>query len=127
MNHLFLPYELALKLKEKGFDEKCLGGYSATDEHEFDFLFRISQVPIRKNSQVSFVLAPTYQQAIDWLYEKGISLEIYTCSDDGGKSFNHLIRKVGKKLYEIRALDNKCVTDRYEAWDNGIIEALKLI
>ena len=30
-------------------------------------------------------------------------------------------------IYEIRTLDNKCVTDRYEAWDKGIIEALKLI
>ena len=69
----------------------------------------------------------TYQEVIDWLYDKGISLEIYTCSDDGGKSFNHLIRKIGKKLYEIRTLENKCVADRYEALDKGIIEALKLI
>jgi len=69
----------------------------------------------------------THQQVTDWLYEKGISLEIYTCSDSRGKNFNHLIRKVGKMIYEIRTLDNKCVTDRYEAWDKGIIEALKLI
>ena len=71
--------------------------------------------------------AITHQEVIDWLYEKGISLEIHTCSDDGGKSFNHLIRKVGKSLYEIRALDNKCVSNRYKAFDKGIIEALKLI
>jgi hypothetical protein len=69
----------------------------------------------------------THQEVTDWLYEKGISLEIYTCSDSRGKSFNHLIRKVGKMIYEIRTLDNKCVTDRYEAWDKGIMEALKLI
>lgn len=34
-NHLnisnqFVPYELALKLKELGFNEKCLGGYDKT-------------------------------------------------------------------------------------------------
>lgn len=69
----------------------------------------------------------THQNVTDWLYEKGISLEIYTCSDSRGKSFNHLIRKVGRMIYEIRTLDNKCVTDRYEAWDKGIMEALKLI
>lgn len=69
----------------------------------------------------------THQNLTDWLYEKGISLEIYSCSDNGGKSFNHLIRKVGRKIYEIKTLDNKCVTDRYEAWDKGIIMALKLI
>ena len=25
MNHLFVPYEIALQLKEKGFDEFCIG------------------------------------------------------------------------------------------------------
>jgi len=70
----------------------------------------------------------SHHQVVDWLYDKhGISLEIYTCSNDGGKSFNHLIRKVGKKLYEIRTLDNKCVPNRYDAIDKGILEALKLI
>ena len=120
MNHLFLPYELALKLKEKGFNKECLGGYSDTKE------LKITRV-ICQSEINGFCLAPTYEQAIDWLYEKGISLEIYTCSEDGGKSFNHLIRKVRKKLYKLRALENKFVSDRSEAFNKGITEALKLI
>ena len=31
MKHLFLPYNLALLAKEKGFDEPCFATYSTND------------------------------------------------------------------------------------------------
>lgn len=40
MKHLFVPYELAVKLKEKGFDEPCFAAYMPSwdgSEHTIEF------------------------------------------------------------------------------------------
>jgi hypothetical protein len=68
MKHLFVPYWLALLLKEKGFDEPCLGFYY---EDNFELWKRKD---ICGNSDPVFdqvsCSAPLYQQVIDWLREK---------------------------------------------------------
>ena len=72
MEHLFIPYELALKLKEKGFDEFCLAFYPNTVDN-------ISFIK-NKNTQDNYVeiggypqkgiSAPLYQQVVDWFRDK---------------------------------------------------------
>lgn len=62
MEKLFVPYGLAVKLKELGFDEKCLAYYSNKDEYLF--FSTIKELPD------GFALAPLWQQAIDWFREK---------------------------------------------------------
>jgi len=122
----FIPYELALNLqhpntkevKYPAFDTECIAFWNHYQEIHFNHTY---------SEYNQHLKAPTYDQIIDWLYKQGISLEVYTCSDDLGKTFNHMIRKVGRKLYEIKSLDNKCVPNRYEAYNKGIKEALKLI
>jgi len=65
MKHLFVSYELTLKLKEKGFDEECLGLY-----------YKDGSFAYNPDSDV-FVGAPLYQQVIDWFREKhNIYIEI---------------------------------------------------
>lgn len=69
MENLFVPYDLALKLKEKGFDEPCFTWYEVHDlykEHELNnfLLYR------NHNRFVNDISAPLYQQVIDWLREK---------------------------------------------------------
>ena len=41
MEKEFVPYELAVKLKELGFDEECFGYYTELDHHQqvLHFLF----------------------------------------------------------------------------------------
>jgi len=60
MDREFIPYELALELKQLGFDEPCLKFYTEgilwLDSHLWD---------IKKD-----VLAPTYSQAFRWFREK---------------------------------------------------------
>lgn len=67
----FIPYNLALKLKEMGFNERCLAGYYNDGKNLWFFRFH-------KNSEREptvaerFATAPLWQQAFDWFREKGI-------------------------------------------------------
>ena len=81
MNEQFIPYELALKLKELGFDEECFNVYDELgfiqDEKKMDELNLIK------------LNAPLWQQAFDWFRkEKGFDswvIPIYYI--ENGKSF----------------------------------------
>lgn len=58
MNKEFIPYELALKLKELGFDEPCFSSYDKNGNL------------IRKTWQKIECSAPTYSQAFRFFREK---------------------------------------------------------
>ena len=85
---LFVPYEIALQLKEKGFDEPCFGiflneysnnpGYLYSREErnicneEIDEEGNIIGVFVTySNSKIfeQYTTAPLYQQVIDWFRE----------------------------------------------------------
>jgi hypothetical protein len=95
MKQQFVPYEIALKLKDKGFDEECLGTYqirSANPSYMYGKIayydIETNKVPklciehskIQKNSYLEneifngvkwgSIAAPLWQQAIDWFAEK---------------------------------------------------------
>jgi hypothetical protein len=74
MNKEFIPYELALELKELGFDEPCFRFYS--EKYTIDSKtggdiktgeFYLTDRPKTKPMRCS---APLYQQAFRWLYQK---------------------------------------------------------
>ena len=77
MKNQFVTYEIALKLKELGFDEECFCTYHNTElsrnpSHKMDAT-PIQGIPYTwKNSKVhnSIICAPLWQQAIDWFREK---------------------------------------------------------
>ncbi len=71
MKDLFVPYEIAVIAKEKGFDEPCLGYYS--DSHKLyltdntnGFENSILSVSNRVRNE-NLISAPLYQQIIEWL------------------------------------------------------------
>jgi hypothetical protein len=66
MNKEFIPYELALGLKQLGFQERCLGHYW---ENLFYFRTTFHHPSTMPNSPES-CLAPTYAQAFRWFREK---------------------------------------------------------
>jgi hypothetical protein len=71
MEKEFIPYEQALSLKELGFDEPCIGfytqnAYGSTLEQKVQYW----REPIGGNDDYVFVLAPLWQQAIDWFREE---------------------------------------------------------
>ena len=71
MKGLFIPYELAVKLKEKGFNEECLRCYSNGELQSFmDFrtIAFTSGIVLNENLSGGLVSAPLWQQVEEWLY-----------------------------------------------------------
>lgn len=61
MKKLFIPFEIALKLKELGFDELCYGRFLLDGE--------LKSFQAWRNSECMGCSSPFYQQAIDWIYK----------------------------------------------------------
>ena len=95
MKEQFVTYEIALKLKELGFDEPCLASYYTDDERNYvkdgtyDCRQKISSSidfdPFKEefdnfyinSNETYYVSAPLWQQVIDWLRdEHDIVIEI---------------------------------------------------
>jgi hypothetical protein len=81
MEKEFVSYEIALKLKELGFDEPCLTYYYELTSNLRTHL----AIDIRNawtysgNKKLGFTLAPLYQQVFKWLRNKyGIDFSINT-------------------------------------------------
>jgi hypothetical protein len=68
MEKEFVPYELALDLKELGFDEPCLK-YYVKQELNTDYSHSILKLK-QENFINGECLAPLYQQAFRWFREK---------------------------------------------------------
>ena len=62
MEEQFVPYELALKLKELGFEEECLASYNHVGK-------KLNIGEFVSHGKYS-ILAPLWQQAIDFFREK---------------------------------------------------------
>jgi len=137
MKEQFVNYEIALELKELGFNEECIAGYSnvykkiepdykITFEHKREFYLIIDE-EISIGSWIGWheirCLAPLWQQVIDWLREKKhVNIEIrmnypeykyfYTIGNIGNETFQY----VSKETFNYK-----------EAREKAILQALKLI
>ena len=69
MKEQFCTFDIALKLKELGFDEKCFGYFKEGDitgNHELTYSVGIhNRVTQKFNSGT--IAAPLWQQVVDWL------------------------------------------------------------
>ncbi len=122
MKHLFIPYELAVIAKEKGFNEKCIATYTQNTIGKGDRL-QFFVEPINPNDDFTFISAPLYQQIVDWLREKH-KIYIYI------NPFNEILNFKEVVLFKW-AIKDKCVAKEYstyyEALNKAIEEAFKLI
>jgi hypothetical protein len=69
MNKEFVPYELAVKLKQLGFDEPCFARFN----NDGDLLIAHTEKYIIDNGvdrSEFFTLSPLFQQAFRWFREK---------------------------------------------------------
>jgi hypothetical protein len=72
MEKEFVTYELALALKELGFDEPCFGYYVGLGDNNEE-QFKLLQIQSEKGQfewTDNVYQAPTYQQAFRWFREK---------------------------------------------------------
>ncbi|MBO5080354.1 MAG: hypothetical protein J6B82_05680 [Bacteroidaceae bacterium] len=126
MNEDFVTYEIAKKLKDKGFNETCLAYYTNDNTLYYNFSHKagaccidclLSHNLMPKDSvSGKFVDAPTTAQALKWLIkEKGIFVEISPAYIDityyvsvyknkNGRYFKHYISELKYKSYEQAAI-----------------------
>lgn len=98
MEKLFIPYELALKLKELGFNEECLARYCVVTEWEKptgEVRLQISNdCP---NNHKTLFKAPLWSQVFDWFREKhNYHYEIFLTSDSPYDKFHYRVMEIGK-------------------------------
>ena len=133
MKEQFIPYELALKLKELGFDEECIGYYQVVNNKTI--LFKIPTQPSHTSSQekvkyiygIKSIQAPLWQQAFDWFriggYYNYITSHLEPWGEDG-----MLEESYGYKIF-YKKCDYKCevkeVLKRFDTYEEARLECLK--
>lgn len=118
MKHLFVPYKLALKLKEKGFDEPCLAHWKWSPKFSEGVLYRL-KFSCTDKSNAHRCQAPLYQQVIDWFREKH---SIFISPENRNEHL--IVRGWNRKTNEHFIGDSN---EPREANHKAIEEALKLI
>lgn len=131
IKELFVSQELAIELKAKGFNEPCIMFYDFENElttfeqdlNEKITLYRSSE------TRLDFILAPLYEQVINW-FDKQYNIQIFLCRDDDGY-FSCKIKKWCDDLQDIygyvTVYDWNISRDKSESLEVVIKESLKLI
>jgi hypothetical protein len=132
MNKEFTPYEIALALKELGFDEPCAGRYYTDDSTLPIFMQWTTKEGTKFNSILlpygideimlsPFISAPLYQQAFRWFREK-YNLQANVCFDtEGGEPHYYFIIHIFKK--KEWGYDDNIST--YKTYEEAELECLK--
>jgi hypothetical protein len=108
MEKEFVPYELALELKQLGFDEPCFGVYATKDGY------------VRKSAYDENGDAPLYQQAFRWFREK-YDLRIWIESNYGVLKFEHVIATTNPNFIGKQSND----FSSYKTYEEAELDCLK--
>jgi len=93
MTKEFVPYELAVKLKELGFDEPCLAFYLDNDKKSFTKCMEGADTNawLKEHMKVygDSTTAPTFSQAFRWFREKYSDLDFGVSKIHNGTNKYH--------------------------------------
>jgi hypothetical protein len=73
MEKEFVPYELALKMKQLGFDEPCFAYYYTLNGRDWKFAEKTEYYKLDDNMNIGgkfTISAPLFQQAFRWFRDK---------------------------------------------------------
>ena len=129
MEKEFIPYELALKFKELGFDEQCLTCYCNHWKDMKPYLWELDQPDYGEywdlNSKVN---APLWQQAFDWFREEEellnhITAHLQDIGEDGSlvESYGYRIM-YNKDGYKCDVWEKLA---RFDTYEEARLECLK--
>lgn len=127
MKHLFVPYELAVKLKENNFKETCFRFIYAGDtanniDHD---TYVLPSEGKDFNSEDMCMSIPLYQQVTDWFREKHhINIRVACNSLTCHFAMNERLQDGGTQMMGPTYIVFKTY---YDALTYGIEEALKFI
>ena len=132
MEKQFIPYELALELKELGFDEKCIGlwqsKYNSVPYLNINSVENIDTLLSGKihNEDVNYIVkSPLWQQVFDWFrYVMLLDNFITPYWFIDGEY------KVKKYIYSIEPSNRfdeyfDCDSDQYDTYEEARLECLK--
>ena len=129
----FINKQLALKLKEKGFDRPCLGFYNPIQDelqlycaNNKDVTYKNILTSVYKNKVL--VDAPIIEQVLKWLREeKDIDIVIYPIDRNtiymGGEKYILSIYCCGKRDYKIHKDNN----DKFVKWEDACISGIEYV
>ena len=116
MEKEFIPYEQALSLKELGFDEPCMKGYTEEYKKLISFSSTHTNTSVEKTLPTKPLTAPLYQQAFRWFREK------YNVSSVVAY---HNLWEYSYHLYDIKKATTITVEDNYKTYEEAELECLK--
>lgn len=132
MKKLFVPYNIALLAKQKGFDEECLAAIYPDGELIEQLFGKLR----RSKNEEMVIAAPLYQQIVDWFREKYGILLLPACPipPEAVKIKPELIIRGMYNIYLYNINWNPRIpsigvfsNDWYEAYNKAFEEAFKLI
>ena len=144
MKEQFVPYEIALSLKEAGFNEPCLAFYKSNHElepynHYIKGVFvgctteSISKLLDGEDMRYK-AIAPLYKQATDWLEDEyGIHISIKKVRVDKIPDYMYEFKlqitdtEISANDQFIEVIKNSSTYSKKEILIKAIIEALKHI
>jgi hypothetical protein len=124
MKKQFVTYEIALALKELGFDEPCVGLFFIPNKQ---FTYNLPDTKPLDNEMV--IKAPLWQQVEEW-FRKKYSLFINILGDGLNgtlKGLYYSITEEGWINWYESADDSKWYDTFEEAREAAILEAIKLV
>jgi len=120
MKNIFVPYELAVIAKEKGFNEKCINYYSKIDKQLSYSMDGVVMLKVDDFNSTNHVSAPLYQQIVDW-FRKNHNIAIEPTTWVEVTTWMVRNRMTNETIW------NNAIKDYYEGYNKAIEEALKLI
>ena len=122
MKKQFVTYEIALKLKELGFDEKCSAVYRTGRLYPILGFEKINSL------KQSVIAAPLWQQVIDWFREQHLlMLSVFDSNTQNKFGFiGNVIFTYPLVLNSSKPLINMYYETYYEAREQMILKAIEL-
>lgn len=122
MNKLFVPYELALLAKEKGFDECCIAIYHSKVNNPEPVIWQGTNSTCVNKLLNAAITAPLYQQLVDWFREKHS-----ICIGNVGDKVHGFSPYISKNSTIVYALWSPLIPNYYDSFNRALEEAFKLI
>lgn len=122
----FVTYEIALALKELGFDEPCIGFYYLFNEEIRSLISTISNT--NSSWENGYISMPLWQQCIDWFREEYkiniLIVPVFSCYQMKISKYNEI--EDDNIEVDIDCLDFKDFTSYNECRYEAILKAIEL-
>jgi hypothetical protein len=129
MEKEFIPYDLAMELKELGFDEPCFKGYTEEYKTLINFSNPHTNKGVKNTLPTKPFTAPLYQQSFRWFRENfNLDKTIITNFSKDYKSYRVGIIYVKNNIIDtffLRPENEKCLFIEFNTYEEAELACLK--